>query len=616
MLRDVPAPFVLLDDVAAGDVPARLYRDPVAIISAETLEGVTPALDQLRRAVGTGQHAAGFIGYDAALAVAVPGVPAATAALPTGSAPLLWFGIFEGYNEIASRAVAALLPDPAGAWLGAPEPEIDRADYIARLDRLLDLIVAGDLYQANLTYRMRLRFAGDVLALYARLRTRGGGGYGAIIDTGAVQLLSCSPELFFAVDGGAVTCRPMKGTARRGKTPSSDAALARALVDNPKQRAENLMIVDLMRNDLARIAVPGSVAVPALFAIESYPTLHQLVSTVTARLAPGRDPVDVLTALFPCGSITGAPKIRAIAAIAEVERDLTPRGPYTGAIGRIDPGGDAAFNVAIRTLVIGGAVADTDAVGGERGRGNARIADYGVGGGIVADSRADEEWDETLAKAEFLTGGQTRFDLFETMAFDPLQGVLRLDRHLARLSASAALFGFAVDRHEVRNELQAATFRLRSPHRIRLALAPGGAVALEVRPMPAAPSGRIKVAVVPLPVDPGDFRLRHKTSDRGFYDAARRGSGADEVVFAAPGGWLTEGSFSSLFVPRGVLLVTPPLARGLLPGVLRGALIDEGRAVEGDLRADDLAAGFYVGNALRGLLPAVVSVAGGAGRAL
>lgn len=588
---DSPNPFVLLDDARAGGAAARLYRDPVRIVSARTAAEIWPALEQVRAARRDRLHAAGFVAYEAGAAFE-PALGAPPPARAAGSPPLLWFGLFAGYAEIASEDVPALLPDPAGAWNAMPEPDIDRAAYDAQLAAVRERIVAGDLYQANLTHRARLRVLGDPQALYARLRATARAGYGALIETGAETILSLSPELFFALDGSRLTCRPMKGTARRGATPGEDAALAAALADDPKQRAENLMIVDLMRNDLARVARAGSVAAPRLFEVERYPTVHQLVSTVTAEIAPGRDAVDVLAALFPCGSITGAPKIAAMQAIAAIERQ--PRDLYTGAIGRFDADGDAMFNVAIRTLTL--------PHGADR-------AMLGTGGGIVADSVAVDEWDEARAKTDFLTRDARAFDLIETMAFDPDIGVLRLDLHLARLTASARAFGFAFDRHGARNELQAATFRLRGPRRIRLLLAAGGAVAIEVGPLPSAPIGPVPVAVVPLPVAPADIRLRHKTSDRAFYDRARRGAGSFEVVFARPDGRLTEGSFTSLFVPRGDVLVTPPLADGLLPGVLRAELIERGRAVEGTLLAGDLAGGFFIGNAVRGLIPAVAAAA-------
>jgi len=586
-MSPLTTPFVLLDD-ASDRGRARLYRDPVRIVAAHRIGEVWPALEAVRAGQREGLHAAGYLAYEAAAAFE----PTLGAVRDSGS-PLLWFGLFERWDEIAD--VAALLPDPAGAWIGAAEPAIDFADYAARFARVRELIVAGDIYQANLTYRASVPVRGDPRAVYAQLRARAKGGFGALVNDGARWLLSLSPESFFALSGKALRCRPMKGTARRGPTPAEDDALAASLAADPKQRAENLMIVDLMRNDLARVAKAGSVAVPDLFAVERYPTVHQMVSTITADLADGHDAIDVLAALFPCGSITGAPKLRAMAVIGEVEQ--AGRDVYTGAIGRIDSGGDAAFNVAIRTLTLA-AGADT--------------ATFGVGGGIVADSQAHDEWAETHTKSAFLVTPGPGFDLIDTMTFDPVAGVAQLERHLARLRASAAAFGFAFDHHNARNELQAATFRLREPRRLRLLLARSGAIAIEVSALPPAPSGPVAVAVVPLPVDPGDIRLRHKTTDRSFYDDARIAAGTFEVVFADPAGALTEGSFTSLFVMRDGVLVTPPLARGLLPGVLRETLIAEGRAIEGELTAADLAGDFFIGNALRGLIPAVVTVAKGA----
>ena len=580
-------PFVLLDDARdAGAAPARLYRAPVAIVEARAVSEVKPVLDRLRAARHRGLHAAGYLAYEAAAAF-----EPALGAHRMDDGPLLWFGLFEGYDEIAPGDVPGLLPDPASGWAGTPRPDVDRAGYAGRFAHLGSLIAAGDLYQANLSYRARVPIAGDPLAVYARLRSSARAGYGAVVATGTDWLLSLSPELFFALDGVKLTAKPMKGTARRGATPDEDRARAAGLSADPKQRAENLMIVDLLRNDMSRVAVTASVAVPDLFAVETYPTIHAMTSTVTATLAPDQDAIDVLAALFPCGSITGAPKIRAIEALAEIEAQSAPRGPYTGAIGRLDAGGGAMFNVAIRTLAI---------------RGGDDHATLGAGGGIVADSRVDEEWDEALAKMDFVTAGAPAIDLIETMAFDPVEGIALLERHLARMKPSASLLGFAFDRHAARNELQAATFRLREAKRVRLMLARSGAVAIEVSPLPAPPAGPVVVDIAPMPVARADYRLRHKTSDRAFYDRAR--GSAFEVLFERDG-QLTEGSFTSLFVERDGVLLTPPLGLGLLPGVLRGALLDTGRAVEAALTRADLADGFYLGNALRGLMPAFVAVA-------
>ena len=577
-------PFVLLDDArVAGAAAARLYVDPVEIVVTRRMAEVPVALEALRTATRGGLHAAGYLAYEAGHALEPKLTPLVEA---TAAAPLLWFGLFRGFTEIASEDVSALLPDPAGGWVGAPVPDITRAAYDAAMAQVQALIDAGDIYQANLTFGAGVKTAGHPLALYAGLRARARAGYGGVIHTGNDWILSLSPELFFACDGTKVRTRPMKGTALRCVDPDADRAAADGLKADPKQCAENLMIVDLLRNDLSRIATPGSVAVPDLFRVETYPTVHQMTSTVTGDLAPGLDAVDVMRAIYPCGSITGAPKIRAMEAIADIE--AASRGVYTGSIGRIDAGGvSAAFNVAIRTLHLGNGVA--------------RV---GLGSGIVADSSARDEWIECLAKGAFIASDR-RFDLIETMAFDPRDGIARLERHLTRMSSAACDLGFAFDRHAARNELQAATFRLRKACRLRLLLGRSGVMAVETRPLPEVPGEAVTVGLAALPVDCDDIRLRYKTTDRRFYDVGRRD--VFEIVFMHPDGFLTEGGFTNIFVRDGAMLLTPPLSRGLLNGVLRAELIETGVAREADLRADDLAHGFYIGNSLRGLLPARLS---------
>ena len=580
-----PAPFVLIDDQRPGGL-ARLYRDPVRTLVADTAADMPALLAALRDARADGLHAAGYLAYGAGAALEPRLAAAGDAGMPLG-----WFGLFAHHETVVATD---WLPDPAGAAAGPVTPRIAFAAYAQAFAAVQAAIAAGDIYQANLTFPADMTVVGDPCAFYARLRQTAGGGWGALLWDGARHLLSCSPELFFTLDGDRLTARPMKGTATRGPDPATDAAARQALAADPKQRAENLMIVDLLRNDLARVAVAGSVRVPDLFTVETYPTIHQMTSTVTATLAPARDAVDVLAATFPCGSVTGAPKIRAMEIIAAVEPG--PRGAYTGSIGRIDADGDAAFNVAIRTVRI------------ERGAG---IGTMGLGSGIVADSGLRPEWDEALAKARFVSAGARAFDLIETMRFDPLEGLCDLDRHMARLGRSADALGFAFDRHDVRNELQAATFRLRAASRVRLLLARSGAVAIEARPVPPAPDGPVTVAIVPLPVDPQDFRLRHKTSDRGFYDAARQAAGTYEVLFEAPDGRLTEGSFTSLFVERDGRWRTPALSAGLLPGILRERMIADGSAVAADLTRADLAHGFGIGNAVRGMIVARLTPSAG-----
>jgi para-aminobenzoate synthetase/4-amino-4-deoxychorismate lyase len=575
--------FVLFDDVPGGT--ARLYREPVGEIAAERPGDVAAALADLRIAVADGRHAAGFLAYEAGHAIEPK---LARIARRRDALPLLWFGLFEGFEELSPGGVAALLGGSAGARLGRPRPRISRDDYVAAAGQVREHLFAGDFYQANLTFGCDVAVDGSPLAAFAQLRARARAGWGGVARFPGGWLLSASPEQFFTLRGGMLEAKPMKGTAARGADAAADDTAIAELRGDPKQRAENLMIVDLIRNDLARVSEPGSVAVPELFAVETYPTLHQMVSRVTARLREGLDSVAVLEALFPCGSITGAPKIAAMERLAELEPE--PRGAYTGSMGWLDPNGDAAFNVLIRTLEL----ADGE-----------RFARLGLGSGLVVDSQASDEWDECLLKGKFVASACDEFDLVETMRFDPSTGIDDLERHLDRLKASADALDFRFDRHAARNEMQAATFKHSRPAMLRMLLSPRGTMAIELKRMPELPEGPVEVAVVPLPVDPADVRLRHKTTARRFYEEAREEAGTFEVVFTLPDGRITEGSFTNVFVRRADgVLETPPLGLGLLPGVLRGRLIAEGKAIERELTVDDLKDGFLLGNSVRGRFPA------------
>ncbi len=589
-------PFILLDDARPhGASEARLYRDPLDVVVARRPEEVAPALDRLDSLRAAGHELAGYMAYEAGLALE-PRL-ATLAVERTGAAgPLLWFGAFATCQAMPSAEVPAWLAQEGGsglAQIGPVEPQVSPGGYARAFAALQEAIAAGDIYQANLTFPLAGSYRGNPLALYAAIRPAAGAGYGGIVFDGSHWLLSLSPELFFAEKGGAAMVKPMKGTRPRGRDVAEDAALAAELSSSVKDRAENLMIVDLMRNDLSRVAEAGSVKVDKPFAVESYPTVHQMVTTVRARLQPGKGAVDMLRALFPCGSITGAPKIRAMELIQAVERDA--RGPYCGAIGRIDSTGDAAFNVAIRTLRL---------TPEEGGRGKAVL---GVGSAIVADSEALPEWRECLVKGGFVRQYAAGCDLIETMRFSPDEGIALLELHLERIKASAAELGFAFDRHAVRNAIQALCFEADQPARVRLLAARSGAYTLEIGELPAPLPGPAPCAVMRLPIDSGDWRLRHKTTDRGFYDVGLRAAqdaGAAEALLLRDDGLLTEGCFTNLFVERDGVLLTPPARLGLLPGVLRRSLLDQGRAVEAELTLRDLADGFLIGNALRGLMPA------------
>ena len=553
-------PFVLLD----FDGRRELYRRPSRIVEVRDPGDVGAALEALRS-----RTAAGFIGYEAGYSLE-PRLGHLAKAPAPDEPPLLWFGLFDHGPEEWPE-----LPDPSGAWASAPEPLISEFEYAAHLITLEEHLLAGNIYQANFTFPAKVRFSGHPLALYAQLQERAQARWTAVVFTGEHWIISCSPELFFTLQDGRVTTRPMKGTA----PPDGDPEDLRV---DPKQRAENLMIVDLLRNDVSKVAVPGTVEVPELLVVERYPTVLQMTSTVTAELEAGLDAVDVIRAMFPCGSVTGVPKISAMQVIHAEEE--AARGVYTGSIGRISADGGAAFNVAIRTLTV---------------RARSNRATPGLGSGIVADSNAADEWRECAQKGKFVPT-PVSFDLIETMRIDDGL-VANLDLHLDRLAASAEDFDFRFDREDTVLKVEQAAADV-SRARLRLRLSSAGGVTLEKAALIDLPN-EISVALAPLPVDSADFRLRHKTTDRAFYDEARKASGCAEVVFYDKDDFISEGSFTNVFVPRDGKLVTPPLARGLLPGVLRRRLIETGEAVEGDLTRDDLRDGFFIGNSVRGLMP-------------
>jgi len=596
------APFVLLDDAReTGAVDAQLFADPHRIFAARRPEEVLPVLEAaeaVRRAQGG--TLAGYLSYEAGLALE-PRLAPMAAARSGAAGPLVWFGLFGDPETIPAADMRDWLAAQARsgpASIGPLDPQISTGAYLERFDALSEAIRAGDIYQANLTMKLAGAARGDPLAIYAAIRPDARAGYGGLVFDGSHWLLSFSPELFFSLKGGEAKCKPMKGTRPRGSTAPGDEALALELAASVKDKAENLMIVDLMRNDLSRVAEAASVRVEKPFAVETYPTLHTMTTTVRARLKPGLGAVDMLRALFPCGSITGAPKIRAMELIDAVEGEA--RGPYCGAIGRIgtaaDGSEDAAFNVAIRTIRL---------TPGENDRHKAVL---GVGGAIVADSDGLGEWRECLVKGGFARGDAGGHDLIETLRAEGGGEVPLLDLHLDRLEASARTLGFTFDRGGARERIVQTVAALESPARLRLLLSHSGALTVETGPLPQLLAEPAPVLALPHPAVPGDWRLAHKTSDRGFYEAAldaARQAGAVEAVLVRDDGLVTEGCWTSVFVrsDEGVLL-TPPLELGLLPGVLRRSLLERGEAREAELRLEDLVDGFFIGNSLRGLMPA------------
>ncbi|MBZ8142251.1 aminodeoxychorismate synthase, component I [Rubrivivax gelatinosus] len=534
---------------------------------------------------------------------------------------VLMFRRLDRLSRVQADAWLAAQPGAdEAAGVGALEPSVTRDAFRAAIARILEAIAAGETYQVNYTYRLHGRAWGSPVALYRALRARQPVAYGAyvVLPPGgpATHVLSCSPELFVRHEAGVVTARPMKGTAARTGAPEGDSETARLLSLDIKNRAENLMIVDLLRNDLGRVAEIGSVQVPALFSIEPYATVFQMTSTVQARLRPEVGPAALLRAIFPCGSITGAPKLQTMGLIGALE--TTPRGLYCGAIGWLDappPGralGDLCWSVAIRTLSLAEPEAD--------GR---RALTLGIGAGIVQDSRADDEYDECRLKARFLTGLDPGFELIETVRADGEGRLPLLDRHLARLRASAEELGFALDPNAARRALEAAAAAgVGLAQRLRLTLAHDGRLALVRAPLAPLPPGPVRLLLADAPLPETRPLSAHKTTERALYDAgvrAAEAAGAFDTLFFGSDGRLVEGGRSTVFVQLDGRWCTPPLADGALPGVQRAALLADPSwdALERRITRAELARAerVVVCNALRGVLEVAGLIDAAAARA-
>lgn len=501
----------------------------------------------------------------------------------------------EVFEAELAAAVAALPESLRHAGIAELRYGRDRATYRTAIERILHYIHEGDCYQINFTWPMRFQSYGAPLALYYALWQRQPVEHGAFVQLPDRSVLSLSPELFLTREGTRLHSKPMKGTAPRGQTPEEDERLAQALRASEKDQAENVMIVDLIRNDLGRVATPGTVEVSSLFDIERYPTVLQMVSTVAAE-APNASLQQILHALFPCGSITGAPKIRAMQIAQELEAE--PRHLYTGSIGLIRPGGDFSFNVAIRTLEI-----EAD--------GSGRL---GIGSGIVADSDPDLEYDECLVKARFATDLPATFELIETMRLEPAAEAPfpLLEEHLARLAESARHYGFHYDEDRLRaalDDLRQQMAPAAGPQRVRLSLAKSGTFDIQCVPLPALVPEVPTVVIAPERVESGNSFLRHKTTVRGLYNETLQRIAAlpdcFDALFFNERDELTEGARSNVFIVRDGRWYTPPLESGLLNGVMRRVLLrGSAPAIEERvLRREDLFAAdeIYLANALRGL---------------
>ncbi|MEO5568271.1 MAG: aminodeoxychorismate synthase component I [Gemmatimonadaceae bacterium] len=578
------APWAILDFSDPDGTPGReIFRDPVSVVATSDLDQVIAALDEVGALAGAGHHLVGFVAYDAA-----PAFEPRFQIRSGYDGPLVWFAAFREGSVILNEAQDAG-PPIAERW----ESSIDPAGYRSAVERIIEGIESGDFYQVNLTDRYRSTIM-NPLAVYERIRFAQRAAYGAFIETGGLQVVSVSPELFLRRSGRVLESRPMKGTSVRGRWPAEDGVLAERLRTSEKDRAENVMIVDLIRNDMGRIAIPGTVEVPSMFTIEKYPTVLQMTSHVKCQLPDSTSLADVLLALFPCGSVTGAPKIAASKSILELERE--PRGIYCGAIGVVRPGGDFVFNVAIRTMTVG---ADRTAV-------------YGAGGGITADSDPTRELEELHAKAAVLTALPQTFGLIETMRLEA-GTVHRLSRHLARLEASALYFDFpAVERSlsGLRVRLAAEAARPREgPVRVRIVLNPDGSFDLTTDPYVAA-AGVRTMAIAQNPVDSRDRMLFHKTTDRSRYSDRLAGIGqVDDAILINERGEMTETTIGNLVLELDGRLVTPPIGCGLLPGILREELVDAGRIREAILYPRDLrrCTKLWMINSLRGWVEAAVA---------
>jgi para-aminobenzoate synthetase/4-amino-4-deoxychorismate lyase len=563
------------DDLTEGGTSFRLI-EPVGVFEATRPDEVAGVLDAAEGAAARGLWVAGFVAYEAA-----PGldpalqVQAREAEDPFAHLPLAWFAMFEQRED-------TVLPEPQGdpepTHPGAWHSSVDRETYDQAIASIHERIAAGDTYQVNHTLRLRSQVQGDDRGLYRDLCYAQRGAYAGYLNLGRYRVLSASPELFFRRDGDTLTTRPMKGTAPRGRWPEEDAAIADALRGSVKDRAENAMIVDLLRNDMGRVARPGSVTWGDVFDLERYETVWQLTSTVSAQARADVGLADLFRGLFPCGSVTGAPKVETMRIIAGLED--SPRGVYCGAVGYLAPEGSglprARFNVPIRTVVVD---AETGA------------AEYGVGGGITWDSRAGNEYDEVVAKARVLTARRPRFDLFETVRFEPASGLVHLDLHVARLAGSADYFGFAFDEDGLRRTLAQTEGKLGDhPARVRVSLDRKGKTTVVTSALPPS-LDVVRVALdVAEPVDPADPMLFHKTTLRRRYEeASSRHPDADDVLLTNIRGEVTESTISNVAVLLDGVWLTPPLGCGLLPGVGREAALAEGWLREGVIRIDDLA---------------------------
>ena len=536
------------------------FSNPHQIIAAEKLEEVLPALHEIERLIAINAwYAAGFLSYEAASAF-----DSALQTRPGTGFPYLWFGLY-------SEPRIVTLPGPSG-----PKPILDwhpitnREAYDADVAKIKDCIAEGKTYQINYTLRVQTSFTGNAWDFFLHL-AQNQNNQAAYVDIGQHVICSVSPELFFQLDGDTITCRPMKGTAKRGRTTIEDNEQSEWLKNSQKNRAENVMIVDMLRNDLGKIAEVGSVRVPHLFALERYPTLWQMTSTVTAKTNASL--TEIFTALFPCGSITGAPKVSTMRIIAELEN--TPRKIYTGTIGYLSPQRKASFNVAIRTLLI------------EQG---SQHSEYGMGGGIVWDSSSRDEYAEALLKVQVLVQQALPFSLLETLLWRQETGFFLREKHTARMLDSATYFDIPITTEELEDYLQQISSTFVGPQRVRVLLDQAGKLRYESMPIEFMKDDQgLKVCLAKRPVDSGNVFLFHKTTQREIYESARKDfEESDDVLLYNEFGELTEFTVGNLVVELNGQLLTPPISCGVLAGTFRAYVVEAGQVLERTIKIDQL----------------------------
>lgn len=545
------------------------FTNPLVELVATSPDEVVSVIDRAEAHADAGKWVVGYVSYDAS-----PGL-VDHLSVPTGddgSVPLAWFGVYESATELDSS--------PAGARVVGPwEPSMTRSEHALRIARIKEAIRAGETYQVNLTMALRSVFDGEPRALFQGMVRSQPKSYGSLIDLGSEQIVSISPELFFSIEDRVVTMRPMKGTAPRGRSSAEDYERRMSLESSDKERAGNVMIVDMLRNDLGRVAETGSVNVPKIFEAERHPTVWQLTSTVESRLEEGVSLSCLFKATFPSGSVTGAPKVATMSIISDLEP--VRRGVYCGAIGYIEPGaGRSEFAVAIRTGIVSG-----DSL------------TYHVGGGITVDSDADFEYDECLWKALVVTSSEEKPDLLETMRYEPGVGIPLLEGHLRRLASSAAYWGIPLDLTSIGEALSALEGH--RPLKVRLILHRDGEVEVEQHDLePSVDPVPLKIASGR--IDPSDPLWYHKTADRDRYPELD--DSGEETVLVNLDGEVTETNISNLMVLKDGRWTTPAIASGCLPGVVRAEMLESGEVTESRLTVEDLRAAddLAVMNAVRG----------------